>query len=296
MLLRRAPGDPEDLHLGPNPFPLATTLQDQSFTGDALGTSRTQSTTACSRNADEKLDLAVIVPVRDEESNIGPLIEEIDAALAPEPRAEILFVDDGSRDATLDRLREAAKRHPRLRVLTHRESTGQSRAIRTGILAARGHYVVTIDGDGQNDPADIPKLVGLLRDAHSRGEPVGMVAGQRIGRKDTWLKRQSSRIANAVNRRLLHHDALDTGCGLKVIDRNCFLHLPYFDHMHRFLPPLVLREGYRVLYAPVGHRPRVRGRSKYGLFDRLWVGIIDIFGVRWLLARARRSEVEEIDL
>ncbi|MEZ5669768.1 MAG: glycosyltransferase family 2 protein [Alphaproteobacteria bacterium] len=239
--------------------------------------------------------ISVVVPVKDEEDNVLPLIAEIDAALAGHPDHEIVYVDDGSGDATPRVLAEAAGRYPRLRRLRHAESCGQSRAIRTGILHARGSLIVTLDGDGQNDPADIPALIALFERGSPDQRPLGMVAGQRAKRRDSWVKRRSSRIANGLRRRLLDDDCVDTGCGLKLIARECFLALPYFDHIHRFLPALVKREGYAVRFIDVNHRPRSRGQSKYGVMNRLWVGIADLRGVMWLNRRSRRpSRIDEL--
>jgi len=237
-------------------------------------------------------DLAVVVPVRDEADNIAPLIAEIEAALDAVCTFEIVYVDDGSRDETAQRLREARARHPRLRVLRHRESCGQSQALITGIKAARAQLVATIDGDGQNDPADIPALLRRLRDEPDGARDRLMVAGLRRKRRDSAAKRLSSRIANTVRGRLLGDRTPDSGCGLKLFTRAAFLGMPGFDHMHRFLPALMIRQGGRVVSVPVNHRPRQRGRSKYGLWDRLWVGIVDLFGVMWLQARVRHPVVE----
>ncbi len=236
-------------------------------------------------------ELAVVVPVKDEADNILPLVGEIDAALTGRIAHEIVYVDDGSHDATRERLSEARARFPQLRVLRHAESCGQSAAIATGIRAARAPWIATLDGDGQNDPADIPALVARAREA---GEPV-LVAGQRVKRRDSGLKRISSRLANRVRDWLLKDGVPDTGCGLKVFRRDDFLDLPYFDHIHRFLPALMIRLGRRVVLVPVNHRPRTRGTSKYGVLNRVFVGITDILGVRWLQRRHRRpSAVSEV--
>lgn len=228
--------------------------------------------------------LSVVVPVRDEAENIDPLLAEIHAALAGED-FEVVYVDDGSHDATAERLAAAGARHPRLRVCTHEVSGGQSSALWTGIDAARAALIVTLDGDGQNDPADIPRLVALAR---SMDVSAFLVAGIRVKRQDSRMKRLSSRIANAVRARLLRDDTPDTGCGLKVFPRAAYLALPRFDHMHRFLPALFRREGARIELCPVNHRPRMRGRSKYGVMNRLWVGIVDLLGVMWLQRRGLR--------
>lgn len=229
------------------------------------------------------LELSVVVPVLNEADNIGPLVAEIRAALDGAIGYEIVYVDDGSQDATIARLIEAREAGAPLRIVSHGRRCGQSTAIRTGAKAARGRFIVTLDGDGQNDPADIPRLWAARAD--NEPGPV-LVAGIRMRRKDSWTKRQSSRIANGVRQRLLKDGVPDTGCGLKLMGRDAFLDLPYFDHMHRFLGALVLRAGGRVVTVPVNHRPRLKGASKYGVFDRLWVGITDLFGVMWLQRRA----------
>jgi dolichol-phosphate mannosyltransferase len=232
------------------------------------------------------MELSVVIPVRDEAGNIAPLVAEIAAALDGRVAYEIVYVDDGSRDATAAEIRRLQDSVRQLRLVRHLTSCGQSAAIRSGVRAARGAWIATLDGDGQNDPADIPRLWQIA--GEQPAEPPLLIAGRRTRRRDSWAKRQSSRIANAVRRRLLADDTPDTGCGLKVFPRALFLDLPYFDHMHRFLPALVLREGGSVRSVPVNHRPRQRGRSKYGVFDRLWVGIADLAGVLWLRRRASR--------
>jgi dolichol-phosphate mannosyltransferase len=241
------------------------------------------------------MQLSVVIPVRNEAENILPLLAEIHAALEPRGEFEVIYVDDGSTDETPRVLAEAQGRYPRLRVLAHAASCGQSAALVTGFRAARGEWIATLDGDGQNDPADIPKLL-QARDAAAGGgasQPLQLVAGYRRKRRDTWLKRFSSRVANGVRSRLLGDATPDTGCGLKLILREAVLELPVFDHMHRFLPALVQRNGGRTISVEVNHRPRTRGRSNYGMFDRLWVGIVDLFGVMWLQRRSRRPRVSE---
>jgi dolichol-phosphate mannosyltransferase len=183
--------------------------------------------------------------------------------------------------------------YPNLRVLRHASSCGQSTALLTGVRAARGEWIATLDGDGQNDPADIFKLLAA-RDAAPAGAVPWMVAGYRRKRQDNWLKRFSSRVANGVRSRLLGDATADTGCGLKLVARETYLRLPYFDHMHRFLPALVQRAGGTTVSVEVNHRPRTRGTSNYGMFDRLWIGIVDLFGVLWLQRRAKRAEATEI--
>ena len=239
------------------------------------------------------MQLSIVVPVRNEQDNILPLLEEIHAALAAGAGDfEVLYVDDGSTDATPARLAEAMAKYPRLRVLRHAQSCGQSAALMTGFRAARGEWIATLDGDGQNDPADLPRLIAAREG--TAGANVRLIAGYRKKRQDNWLKRVSSRIANGVRSRLLGDATPDTGCGLKLIQRSTCLELPYFDHMHRFLPALVQRNGGATVSVEVNHRPRSRGVSNYGLFDRLWVGIVDLAGVMWLKRRARRPAVSEL--
>ena len=238
------------------------------------------------------MQLSVVIPVRNEAENILPLLAEIHAALEGGGEFEVVYVDDGSSDETPARLAEAQRVHPRLRVLAHAESCGQSAALVTGFRAARGEWIATLDGDGQNDPADIPKLLAA-RDGAGRAANLQLVAGYRKKRQDTWLKRVSSRVANGVRSRMLGDATPDTGCGLKLILRSAVLELPVFDHMHRFLPALIQRNGGATLSVEVNHRPRTRGTSNYGMFDRLWVGIVDLFGVMWLQRRVRRPRVSE---
>jgi len=229
--------------------------------------------------------LSIVVPVKNEALNVGPLVEEIERACAALQPFELVYVDDGSTDDTLGALARVRATRPWLRVVRHEASCGQSAAVRTGILAARGPIVVTLDGDGQNDPAFIPALVAALEAA---GPGVAMAAGQRVGRRDGAYKKWQSRIANGVRGRILRDGTRDTGCGLKAIRRDVYLLLPYFHALHRFMPALVKREGYGVTHVDVVDRPRQAGRSNYGLFDRLWVGILDLAGVWWLVRRRRR--------
>lgn len=233
-------------------------------------------------------DISVVIPARDEAGAIGALLAEIAVSLAGE-RYEVIVVDDGSADRTADVVAELAATQHQISVLTHGRSHGQSAAIRSGIDAALGRIIVTLDADGQNDPADIPRLLALYREAGPERD-VRMVAGQRRRREDNLVKRLSSRLANRVRGALLGDGVSDTGCGLKLFDRAMYQRLPYFDHMHRFLPALVQREGGAVLTLPVNHRPRSAGRSKYGTWNRLWVGIIDLAGVMWLSARMSRPD------
>ena len=234
--------------------------------------------------------VSVVVPVRNEAPNIQPLIAEIRAALAGLD-GEIIYVDDGSTDATGAELAaaQAAPGAP-LRVRRHRVSCGQSAAVVTGVRAAAGEWVATLDGDGQNDPADIPALLARARAAP--GPARILIAGHRTRRQDRQVKRISSRFANSIRAGLLGDRTPDTGCGLKVFRRDLFLELPHFDHMHRYLPALVLRAGGTVDSVPVNHRPRLRGQSNYGTLDRLWVGIWDLMGVYWLQRRWRRPELD----
>ena len=235
------------------------------------------------------MDLSVVIPVRNEAPNITPLVAEIRAALDGVIDYEIVYVDDGSSDDTAARIRSLARTFPRLRLVRHARSSGQSAAVRTGIKAARAPWIATLDGDGQNDPADIPRLWQMALAAPA--VPPLLVAGHRQRRQDSAVKRLSSRIANRVRGRLLRDGTPDTGCGLKLFRRDVFLDLPFFDHIHRFLPALVQRQGGRVVSVAVNHRPRERGQSNYGTFDRLWVGITDMLGVMWLLRRAKNPEI-----
>jgi dolichol-phosphate mannosyltransferase len=229
--------------------------------------------------------LSVIVPVRNEADNIEPLVREIVAALSGNTTFEIIYINDGSTDATQARLEALKSEFQMLRVIRHRVSCGQSRAVATGVNAARHEWIATLDGDGQNDPADIPALLAQLANPALPAN-LELLAGWRARRSDTLLRRLSSRIANSVRSRMLRDSTPDTGCGLKLFARGTFLQLPNFDHMHRFLPALVMRNGGGVVSVPVRHRARVRGISKYGVHNRLWVGIVDLVGVAWLQRRA----------
>jgi glycosyltransferase involved in cell wall biosynthesis len=232
---------------------------------------------------EEAPDISVVVPVFDEEGAAPGLAREIAAAFDG-LSFEIVFVDDASRDGTRAALKALQAEIPQLRVLAHRGNAGQSRAIRTGVLGARGAVIVTLDGDGQNDPADGPRLVEALLAAPPE---LALVGGERVKRQDSRAKKLASRIANGVRKRLLNDTADDTGCGLKAFRREAFLRLPYFDHMHRYLPALMIREGYRTAFLPVRHRHRQTGVSKYTNLGRLWVSLSDLVGVIWLQSRAR---------
>ncbi len=238
------------------------------------------------------VNVCVVVPVKDEAENIAPLAREIARALAGED-FEIVVVDDGSSDGTVAALQALKAELPQLRIVQHGRNIGQSRAIRTGVRAARAPLIVTLDGDGQNDPADIPKLLEMLRTSDE--SEVGMVSGVRAHRQDNANKRWASGFANGFRRALLNDHAVDSGCGLKAFRRDVFLALPFFDNMHRFLIALSFREGYQVRFVEVNHRPRQHGVSKYKNFHRAVVGLIDTFGVRWLQTRFRgRVEAKEL--
>jgi len=236
-------------------------------------------------------ELSVVVPVHNERDNIEPLLTEIAAALRGNADFEIVYVDDLSRDDSLAVLNQAKARFPELRVLRHVSQSGQSTALRTGIKAARGRWIATLDGDGQNDPADIPKLLAMRDTSPSQ---IKLFAGWRVNRQDSGSKRWASKWANAIRSRLLRDETPDTGCGIKLFERDVYLDLPYFDHMHRYLPALVQRAGWQVTSVPVNHRARGAGVSKYNNLNRALVGISDLRGVAWLIRRSKRTAVEEI--
>lgn len=235
--------------------------------------------------------LSVIVPVHNERDNISTLIDEIVMVLRGRIDFEIIYVDDVSRDDSLAVLKSQLLQVPELRVLAHMKQSGQSTAVRNGVKIARSSWIVTLDGDGQNDPADIPQLLAA-RDQHP--ENVKLFAGWRIHRRDPGSKRWASTIANAIRSRLLRDETPDTGCGIKLFEREVFLDLPYFDHMHRYLPALVKRAGWQSVSVPVNHRGRSSGISKYNNFGRAWVGLADLRGVGWLIKRSKITEVKEI--
>ncbi len=240
------------------------------------------------------MDLSIVIPVFNESENIPILADEIRSALDGKYEYEVIFVDDCSSDESALVLKNLRREYPQFRHLRHGRNSGQSTAVRNGVKAARSEWIATLDGDGQNDPADIPAMMEMLK-ASSKDENLQMVAGYRKKRQDSWMKKVSSRIANRVRAGLLQDDTPDTGCGLKLFSRAAFLELPYFDHMHRFLPALIQRNGGKTVSVEVHHRHRMAGVSKYGLHNRLWVGIVDIFGVRWLQRRARITTVEECE-
>ena len=235
--------------------------------------------------------LSVVVPVHNEEDNVAPLVGEIVAALRGLVDFEIVYVDDTSKDATLERLSALQATTPELRVIRHLSNAGQSTAVRNGVKAARAPWIATLDGDGQNDPADIPKLLAQ-RDA--AGSDIKLFAGWRVDRRDSGSKRWASKWANAIRARMLRDDTPDTGCGIKLFERDAFLDLPYFDHMHRYLPALMQRAGWKTVSVPVNHRHRTAGVSKYNNLNRALVGIRDLRGVAWLIVRSRRTAVEEL--
>ncbi|MEM8625406.1 MAG: glycosyltransferase family 2 protein [Pseudomonadota bacterium] len=236
----------------------------------------------------------VVAPMLNEAENVARLADEIAVACAPHAPFEAIFVNDGSTDATAETIAETRRRHPWLRELRHAKPCGQSAAVRSGVLAAAAPVICTIDGDGQNPPSEIPKLVAPL--IGEEADPaLGLVAGQRVDRQDTTSKRLASRAANALRSRLLQDDTRDTGCGLKAFRREVFLSLPFFDHLHRYLPALVRREGHHVALVDVSHRAREAGRSKYTNLGRALVGITDLFGVWWLIRRRRLAQVTHTD-
>ena len=234
------------------------------------------------------VNVSIVVPVRNEAENVAPLIAEIVSALGSRWSYEIIYVNDGSTDATAERLAAIMKQRGNLRQIRHATSSGQSAAVRSGVRSARGAIVATLDGDGQNNPAFLPDLILAIENG---GERVGLAAGQRVGRKDTGFKKIQSRVANGVRNAILRDGTRDTGCGLKAFRREMFLMMPYFDGLHRFLPALMRREGYQIAYVDVIDRPRHSGVSNYGFFDRLWIGIMDLAGVWWLIRRKKPTPV-----
>lgn len=235
--------------------------------------------------------LSVVVPVFNERDNVTPLVNEIVAALRGLVAFEIVYIDDHSRDDTLAVLQGLKATVPELRVLHHVNQSGQSTAVRTGVKAARGEWIATLDGDGQNDPADIPKLLAKREESPA---DVKLFAGWRVNRQDTGSKRWASKFANAIRSRMLRDSTPDTGCGIKLFEREAFLDLPYFDHMHRYLPALMQRAGWKTVSVPVNHRHRASGVSKYNNLNRALVGLRDLRGVAWLIVRSKRTAVKEL--
>jgi glycosyltransferase involved in cell wall biosynthesis len=272
---------------------------------DPIGQSRAGSLVAVPRSGSERVqaasapepdpELSLVIPMHEEAGNVGPLLQEIAAALGGRYRYEVICVDDASADATPAELEAELARRPELRVLRHRPRAGKAAAMRSGARAARGPLVVLMDGDRQNDPADVPGLIEDLRAAR-RGEPrTVLAAGQRVKRADTWLRHASSRLANGIRGAVLKDGTRDAGCGLKAIDREMLLALPYFDGQHRFLAALVKAQGGQVVLRDVADRPRLVGRAKYGVWNRLWVGIGDMLAVAWLIRRSHLpAEVQRI--
>lgn len=242
---------------------------------------------------DQHPDYSVVVPVHNEAENIAPLIREIGDVLNTHVNYELIYVDDGSTDETLHELLAVASEFEKLRVLHHDTCYGQSAAIKSGVDAARAGWIITLDGDGQNDPSSILNLIAAHRQAEASGN-VPMICGQRTIRQDSLIKRISSRIANGIRGRLLGDRTPDTGCGLKLFARTTFRNIPCFDHMHRFLPALVLRNGGQVISVSVKHRPRLKGKTHYGVMNRLWIGIVDLLGVMWLQRRKCHPLATEI--
>jgi dolichol-phosphate mannosyltransferase len=239
--------------------------------------------------------VSVLIPAKNEANNLKPLIEEVRTALADEAY-EIIVVDDGSTDATLHELRQIKNNGlSTLRILRHERSLGQSTSLYHAALAAKGQWLATLDGDGQNDPADIPGMLALVRGEQGLAG-LQLVAGHRVNRRDNASKRWASRFANGLRSRMLKDQTPDTGCGLKLIERAAFLRLPYFDHMHRYIPALIQRHNGRMITHPVNHRHRTAGVSKYGNLDRALVGILDLIGVWWLIRRTRlNANAQEIE-
>lgn len=239
----------------------------------------------------ENPEFSVVVPVFNERDNVTPLVNEIVAALRGKYSFEIVYVDDQSKDDSLQVLKDLMVSVPELRVVQHLRQCGQSTAVRNGVKAARGVWIATLDGDGQNDPADIPKLI----EARNKAAPeIKLFAGWRVHRKDTGSKRWASKIANSIRASFLKDETPDTGCGIKLFERAVFMDLPYFDHMHRYLPALVKRAGFQSVSVPVNHRERGSGVSKYNNLGRAWVGLKDLRGVAWLIKRSKVTGIKEV--
>jgi dolichol-phosphate mannosyltransferase len=229
-----------------------------------------------------------------EVDNVEPFVNEIHNSLKDCVLTyEIIVIDDGSSDGTGDRLTQLTQSVPTLRVLKHDGNFGQSSATLTGIRHAKHPWIVTMDGDAQNDPHDIPLLLQELEKQPNQNEPM-LIAGNRKKRNDSIIRKISSRVGNGVRNAILKDDCMDTGCSLKLFSKDLFLTMPHFNHLHRFIPSLIKRAGGRIVNVPVHHRARTRGTSKYGIMNRLWVGIVDLFGVRWLMKRPCNPKVKEI--
>jgi len=235
--------------------------------------------------------ISIVIPAKNEAENLPILLDGIDAACAAQGDYEVLVVDDGSTDKTVEVIRARMQEHPNLRLIRHDASGGQSAAVHSGVLAARGAIVCTLDADGQNPPSELPKLFAPL--LAPGGERIGLVAGQRVGRQDTLSKRLASRFANWIRSKALKDGTRDTGCGLKAFRRDAFLHLPFFNHMHRYLPALFSRDGWDVAHVDVAHAARHAGRSNYNNLQRGFVGAIDLLGVMWLIRRRKKSRPSE---
>ena len=235
-------------------------------------------------------NVSVVIPVKNEAENIRPLIDGIVAAMQPYGDFDIIVVNDGSTDSSSDVVKAAMKDYENLSIIEHAASAGQSAAVHSGVLAAKSSLIATLDGDGQNPPENLPMLVAPLLDETAHSE-LGLVAGQRIGRQDRFSKKLASKLANGLRGFLLQDGTRDTGCGLKAFRREAFLQLPYFNHMHRYLPALFKAYGWTVVHVDVSHAARVAGRSNYSNFQRALVGVVDLLGVMWLIRRAKRAKV-----
>jgi dolichol-phosphate mannosyltransferase len=238
--------------------------------------------------------VSVVIPVHNEADNIERLLLEVESALTPDGEFEIVVVDDGSSDNTASILNGLKQSISTLRVVRHKSCCGQSTALMTGIRASVSPLIATLDGDGQNDPSDLPRMIEQIHSSPA-DSPLQMVAGFRNKRRDSVWRLFCSRVANGVRSRILQDETPDTGCGIKVFVRDTFLRIPHFNHMHRFLPSLIIRSGGKVVSVPVNHRPRVHGSSHYGTVKRLLHGIIDLAGVAWLIQRNRLPVIDQLD-
>ncbi len=238
------------------------------------------------------MKLSIVIPMHNEEDNVEALVREIDIACADIDSKELILVDDGSKDKTAQLILDMQKEFAWIRLLQHKPAGGQSAAVHSGVQVAHGEIICTLDGDLQNPPSEIPKLVAPF-DAADAPEHLGLVAGQRVDRQDTWAKKLGSRFANGLRSWMLDDDTRDTGCGLKAFRRDAFLELPFFNHMHRYLPALFKRQGYAIVHVDVSHRERGGGASKYTNFQRALVGVHDLFGVAWLIRRAKTVRATE---